>query len=376
MPEWVTCPSCGLKHTARPDGACPRCHQPIGAASPAAMPEADAAPAPVIYGEQPLSMTYDEPAVPSAAKAAGLVLIANGLLALVSTVVMGFSQGPMAAGGLVSVVIDFFVGGYLLAGNERALLWAKVRVGLGLLILPFIQYFAGGMVLAVVQAAFSVGLLLLLIGTPGLLRLGLGVAASGLCLLLQLAGVVALGVGTSPLTRFILSAQTEGAPVKVVEGRQFKYRLQTTGEGWYLRKAELSRKDNPLADRWLIHPGTDAHVLVIAERLGPDARVDMNAFTNVVLQNARNAATSVAIVEQKPIDNAQGAGRLLHTRAKAKGQDMEFYYGLYAREPEIYQLVAFTFERNFAKVEPQLYEWVSSLQTPGWQPRFSTFQQP
>lgn len=316
--------------------------------------------------------------MPSSAKAAGMVLIANGVLQLLATLVIGISAGPMAVGALVSAVVDFVVGGYLLAGREQALVWAKVRVGLGLVILPFVQYAAGGFIPALVQAAFSAGLLLLLVGTPGTLRLGLGVAAAGLCLLLQMGVLVAMGMGTNPLARFVLTAQADGAAIKVVEGKDFRYRLQTSGGGWYLRKAALAKKDNPLADRWLIHPGRDAHLMVIAERLGPTDRVSMDAFTNIVLGNARKVATEFFLVEQKTLTNAQGDGRLLHARAKLQGQGMEFYYGLYAREPEIYQLVAFTFQRNFAAVEPQLLEWVSSLETPGREPpqRFSTFQRP
>jgi hypothetical protein len=29
MADWVLCTGCGLRHAARPDGACPRCHQPV-----------------------------------------------------------------------------------------------------------------------------------------------------------------------------------------------------------------------------------------------------------------------------------------------------------------------------------------------------------
>lgn len=374
MPEWVTCSACGLKHTARPDGACPRCRQSIGNVA-AAMP---AAAAPHEAVEPPLTMISDEPAVPSSAKAAGMVLIANGLLQLLATILMGMGASPLAFGGLLSVVIDFVVGGYLLAGREQALVWAKVRVGLGLVVLPFVQYAAGGAVPAFFQAAFSAGLLLLLVGTPSTLRLGLGVAAAGLCLLLQMVGLVAMGIGTNPLARFVLTAQADGAAVKVVEGRAFRYRLQTTSDGWYVRKAELAKKDNPLADRWLIKPAHDAHVMVLAERVGPTDRVSMDAFANVVLGNARKVAPGLSLVERKTLLNVQGPGLLLHTRATMQGREMEFYYGLYAREPEIYQLVAFSFRRSFAAVEPQLLEWVSSLETPGWEPpsRFSTFQQP
>jgi hypothetical protein len=377
MPEWVTCPSCGLKHTARPDGACPRCHQAIAAEpGPPETPVTEAAPGQTMYVEHPLQMTEDQPAVPSSAKAAGLVLIANGLLQLVATLVTGVGQGPVAFGGLFSVAIDFVVGGYLLADNEQALKWAKWRVGLGLLFLPFVQYMTGGFIVAGFQAAFSAGLLLLLLGTPGLLRLGMGVAACGLCLLLQLAGLFAIGVGTNPLSRYVLSSQAEGAAVKVVDGKDFKYRLQTTGDGWYIRKADLAKKDNPLADRWLINPGREGHVLVLVERVGPTDRINMDTFARVIMDNARNAVRDLTLVEQKTLENAQGPGRLLHTRGKVEGNAVEFYYGLYAREPEVYQVVAFTRQRNFGELEPQLYEWVSSLETPGYASRYSTFQQP
>ncbi len=29
MADWINCPGCGLKHTRRSDGACPRCKQPV-----------------------------------------------------------------------------------------------------------------------------------------------------------------------------------------------------------------------------------------------------------------------------------------------------------------------------------------------------------
>lgn len=35
MTGWTECPNCRLKHTARPDGRCPRCRLPLSAAAPA-----------------------------------------------------------------------------------------------------------------------------------------------------------------------------------------------------------------------------------------------------------------------------------------------------------------------------------------------------
>jgi hypothetical protein len=36
MADWINCPGCGLKHSRRPDGMCPRCKQAVD--GPAAMP--------------------------------------------------------------------------------------------------------------------------------------------------------------------------------------------------------------------------------------------------------------------------------------------------------------------------------------------------
>lgn len=55
MADWVNCPGCGLKHSRRPDGMCPRCKQPVDGA--AAMPtDAVAAPADLAPAAAPPSM--------------------------------------------------------------------------------------------------------------------------------------------------------------------------------------------------------------------------------------------------------------------------------------------------------------------------------
>jgi hypothetical protein len=89
----------------------------------------------------------------------------------------------------------------------------------------------------------------------------------------------------------------------------------------------------------------------------------MDRFAQVVIDNAKKKAETFALVEQRPISNAKGFGRLVHTRARIDKADLEFYYGLYAREPEIYQVVASTHATRFAKVAPELLEWVSSFET-------------
>lgn len=268
MPDWVTCSSCGLKHSARADGVCPRCKNAVDGGGDAA-----AGGAPDVYDGTPPNVY----APPSRAAYAP----------------------PPSAG----------------ASNTTK-------------------------VLLVVAA---VGVLLLIFG---------GIALRAL-------------LGSNPLTRLALSGQTEGAAVTSAEGRAFRYRLSSSAKDWFFRKPALAKKDNALADIWLIQPSVDAHVLVIAERIGPGQSVDMDRFAQVVIDNARKNSQNFTLVEQRPISNARGFGRLVHTKARIDRIDLEFYYGLYAREPEIYQVVASAHATKFAKLAPELLEWVSSFETTG-----------
>jgi hypothetical protein len=53
MADWINCPGCGLKHSRRPDGICPRCKQPLDAAAPAEAIPAEPATAPPVYTPGP-----------------------------------------------------------------------------------------------------------------------------------------------------------------------------------------------------------------------------------------------------------------------------------------------------------------------------------
>jgi hypothetical protein len=191
-----------------------------------------------------------------------------------------------------------------------------------------------------------------------------GSAAAGLVLLIGGGILVRALLGKNPLTRLALSGQTVGAPVTSADGRAFRYHLASTAKNWYFRKPELASKDNALADIWLIQPQEDAHVLVIAERYpgGPERRPrPLRAGRHRQRAQARRHVHPRG--GRSPSRTARAFARLVHTKARMKGIDLEFYYGLYAREPEIYQVVASTHSSRFGAMEPQLLEWVSSLET-------------
>lgn len=264
---WVTCSSCGLKHSARADGVCPRCKTVVdGGDAPA---QATSGPPDVYDGRPPAAYA------PARARVA-----------------------PQPSGSSSTVT-----------------------------------------------------------------KILLGLAAAGLLILIFGAIAVRSLLGPNPLTRLALSTQIEGEPVTSVQGQAFRYRISTSAPKWYRRKPMLAKRDNPLADVWLIQPNQDAHVMVIAENIGAGQTVDMDRLAEVVVENARKTAQQFTLLDQKPISNSRGYGRLVHTKARMAGIDLEFYYGLYAREPQIYQVIAWTDTKKFAINESQLREWVSSLET-------------
>jgi hypothetical protein len=150
----------------------------------------------------------------------------------------------------------------------------------------------------------------------------------------------------------------EDGPVSTVEGESFAYHLTPAGTGWYLRTKEAAQKDNPLADRWLTIPERDAHVIVIAEEVEA-GEVDMDRFAGVVVENARRGASSFELVGQWPLG---ASSRLLQTRSTVNGVQVQNYYGLYARAPYIYQVIAFTTDGNFDAMAEDLKQTVQSFE--------------
>lgn len=373
MPEWTVCPHCSLKHSRRPDGICPRCREAVGGAEPEPGPPGGGLPQ--VYDGRPLGgSTLLGSASPRArgeislgARIAGGIMVANGLALLIeSGLNVTLNEGGPASSSFrpspIGMLLDLAIGGWLLTGNPKGLPWAKVRVVLGALILPALLFASGQRFLGGLQIAFSAGLALLLFGNPGTLRIGAGLLATGFGLALETIGLVGMATGTTPLARLLMAPGLEGGgPIDSVEGASCPYRLTTAGGRWHLRKAEAARKENALADRWIVWPEKDAHVLVIAERVEPGLSVDMERFAEVILGNARQASTDLKVVARDPLP---GGGTRLHTRATIEGIPIESYYGLYAREPWIFQVVAFTSQRHFPSVEGELEAIVASFEGP------------
>jgi hypothetical protein len=99
MADWINCPGCGLKHSRRPDGMCPRCKQPVEGSAPMATTETAQS------SEPPLEMTEDPDPPPASASMAGLGNLAQSARGkeLKSARIIMFVVG------ILSVAVNMFV---------------------------------------------------------------------------------------------------------------------------------------------------------------------------------------------------------------------------------------------------------------------------
>ena len=380
MPEWTVCPHCQLRHSRRGDGLCPRCRSPLAEAAPPAESAAAGAhqppptSTPDVHDGRPVggSILFPESSATAreevglGVRLGGAVLVANGLALLVQLALSGTKGETKEAlhsftASPISMLIDLVLGGMLVAGNPKGLPWAKFRVVAGGLVLPIVFFAQGQGLVGGLQIVFSGGLALLLFGEAGRLRLASGLLAAASVFVLNVVGMIAMASGTDPLARALLSSTLERQPVYEVEGLACPYHITAGGGRWYLRRAEAARKDNPLADRWLVWPEKDAHVLVIVERLEPGLVIDMDKFAEAVLTNARRAASDLSVVGREPLPRG---GALLHTRGTTKGMAIESYFGLFAQEPWAFQVFAFASQGRFDSVKTDLGSIVASFEPP------------
>lgn len=342
MADWVVCASCQLKHQARPDGACPRCKNPVGVPSAYAPPTTEATPEP-----EPLAPGT----VSFGAKIAGALMLFNGVLVLIEGVQGGGNVSP------VSTIFDFLIGGSLLANKDKYLVWAKVRVGLGLLVFGGMLLSQGDVAGFVVQAIFSTALLLLLLGQPGKARTALGAALAGVVVLLVIFGSLVDATGSNPLAGLAYQGQTEEVPGGVVRGQLRPYELSLPNADWRLRKEEAAKKDNALSDRWVIKPGADAHVMVIVEELEAGTTLDFGAYQQAVTQNLRSASKDFRVIDERPALN----GLVMHTQSKVDGMEIDHVIRLYVDSGVAVQIMGFVPTNGFSAQEPELRTIVESF---------------
>ncbi len=292
----------------------------------------------------------------------GFLLLLNAALVVIETFLLPSAKGPTV--GLGPAVFDVLIGASLVQGNTKYQPWAIVRAVAGAVIWTALSLSNGERLVAALQVLVSASLLGLLIGQAGRARIVASCLAFGLYGVFELLGIVALTTGVNPLASMTmqLSGDLEPEAAGPVRGVAFDYTVTAPASTWHLYKAEVMRQNNPMADRWLVRPDLDAHVLVIAEQLEPGMTLPLKNLSKVVLENARKAAPDLVVIEDGPMANRDGW--LLRYRGTTGGIGMEFYVGLYAHGRYVVQAQGFAAQKGFPAAMPEIERAVGSLELP------------
>jgi hypothetical protein len=115
---WITCPGCGLKHSPRPDGLCPRCHVQTGAPG-SAPPPSDPAFARPDFPRRDFDRTSPSAAAPSPSQQPLPTTAVGGPPPFTSAPASTRATGEITAGSLVSRTLSTW---WAHAGKFTALL--------------------------------------------------------------------------------------------------------------------------------------------------------------------------------------------------------------------------------------------------------------
>jgi len=299
---------------------------------------------------------------------AGFLLIANALLVLTEAAVSARASEPatgvLAPGAMIGPsIIDFVIGISLAAGARRLVPWATLRVAVGMVVLTALQIH--NPVAAVVQVLVTGSLLLLLLGDARPPRLIAGSSLFGLYALVEIAGLVGGLLGSNPLRALTLAAsgQIEPEVVHTITGVAYPYQLRFPGGTWRLRKADMAKKDQPLADRWLLRTDMDAHVVTIVEQV-PGKVVFLEPYVDAIVAAGPRETPDFKVIERRPLRSDPDRGRVVHATFSAQGTVYERYYALVTAGERGFQVIATVDQAHFAEASAGLEEIVESFTLP------------
>lgn len=303
--------------------------------------------------------------VTSGQRIAGGLLLVNAAFVLASAAldpdslkIGGFSRGPL------SVVLDLIIGVTLLS-RSRSLLWlALVRVTIGMLMFIGLSVASGEHLAAVVQSFLSGALLLLLIGRAGRARIVVACALFSVYALVALVGLYGLSTGHNLIeqAKYQLGGEIEPAPAELA-GVTSDYRLRVPSDRWSLRTSAAAKRDNPLADRWLVRPDLDAHIVVIDEQ-EPGSYIPADAYADSITDNLRKAASSFTRTSRGPLRQYPVEGRLLAAKARVDKLDLEYRVATIGGYGRAYQVVGFAPSKTIAAAEADLLAILESFTVP------------
>ncbi|MFC2173677.1 hypothetical protein ACFLU6_13765 [Acidobacteriota bacterium] len=251
-------------------------------------------------------------------------------------------------------VIEVILGLLLILKRQRARGWAMVWVVLELAPYGALQLDSGDFLGLLAQILFTVGILMMLIGTSTLPRLVGGICL--VCVYMFASAVATFNPSNIVRAMKARSFQIKKMQITKVRGMYGGYAYEVPTSDWYLRKDKAAKSENWDADTWLVNLKNDAHVVVIHEYLPSpngqnEVNVDLSEVAKVVILSHKRKASSFQVLENGPLLGGRRVGHLIHTSGVINNQNIEHYSGLFAAGEHIYQVVCFAEQKTFPTVK-------------------------
>ncbi|HSN92746.1 MAG TPA: hypothetical protein VLS93_16055, partial [Anaeromyxobacteraceae bacterium] len=296
-------------------------------------------------------------ALPLASRIAGGLLVATALLelAFVASGQAGAFEKKLSGAHLLDVAL----GGALLVGRRERWIRAVTtgRVALGALILTPVFWVTQGWIVGIVQLAFSGGLLLLLVGSPGPLQIAAGVVGSGGVALVGLVGWIEPRV----VTDAVAAASGYGSPVQEAQGRKVSWRIELPGDHWRAADEDGDARDTPDIDRTLVWLEKKATLLVMAQAFPKVERLSIDAVTGSILEATGQRMQKFEEISREPLLSYLPAANVVRARAETEGKAVEILYGIYVDGNVVIGALGFAPAEDFSDVERDLRLILASL---------------
>ncbi len=269
---------------------------------------------------------------------AGIILFLNGLFLFLEEVFIT-STDKSIGNPVTAIIASIVIGTLLILGNEKGLKWAKFAVIFGAVLYPIIYFSQNDMFMVFYQMVFSASLLMLLFGNPGKIRIlvcsFLAISYFGL----EVIGIHYELTGENLIVKVApnIIYDLEDIENYKAKGSNFDYSIQIPVESsWEKMKYESMLIENPEADLWLVNPGFDAHIVVVAESV----EVGMDFFTTIVKSTAQLNIENYNLVDSLSFVSENGNNcNVLDISGISDGINFYFKYGIYVDSTSAYQII-------------------------------------
>ncbi|WP_267686094.1 hypothetical protein [Nannocystis sp. SCPEA4] len=290
---------------------------------------------------------------------AGALMVLWGIAFVAGKIVLPLEPGEHWYTGFIGCGVDFVLGAWLLRGGRGAVNWAIAKALLSLCVYPFAPQVNDELWLVVILMVSEVGLLLLLLGRAGVLRIVAGLLAAAPYLALTGLTLYAEATGRPVATLAQLFGDLEAAPPELL-GIAGEYVLRVPDSGWYLSPREAAAPGEMQVDHALYQPDAEAELVIFVDRRD-DAPASPDELADLALANDLADTDHHELVSREPLPRYPYVGRLLHTRDTRGDAHSETLIAVIASGQYEYRLVAFAPQARFPAVEAELRDMIDGF---------------